>query len=57
MAEMKKVILIDTEAEERRYLDLTDDQYRLLYWLYQNNWLHDDARYEDFHKAPEFKTI
>ena len=57
MAEMKKVILIDSDADERRYLDLTDDQHRLLHWLYQNDWLHPDASYEDFDKLPEFKTI
>lgn len=52
---MIKVILKDMEVLNDHYLNLTDDQYRLLLWLYKQDFLA-SAEMETF-KDDDFKEI
>ena len=52
---MVKVILKDIEVFNNYYFNLTDDQYRLLLWLYNQDFLV-SAEMEVF-KDDEFKEI
>ena len=52
---MVKVILKDMEVCNDYYFNLTDDQYRLLLWLHNQDFLH-SAEIEVF-KDEDFKEI
>ena len=52
---MVKVIFKDMEALKNHYFNLTDDQYRLLIWLYNQDFLQ-SAEIEVF-KDEDFEEI
>lgn len=43
----KKILLADADREEGCYLNLTNDQLRLLKWLYENNYLDINITYTE----------
>lgn len=55
---MTKVLLESRELDEREYLELTDDQLRLLRFLEEKYWLvGGDAIISIIDKEPDFKRI
>ena len=57
--ETKKVKLYSESRYDERescYLELTKEQYELLDWLAQNDWLHDETGFEE-NPSIEFKRI
>ena len=55
---MIKVLLESEELDERVYLELTDDQLRLLEYLNKEEWLiGGDATITVCEAIPQFKTI
>lgn len=55
---MTKVLLESRELDEKEYLELTDDQLRLLQFLEKEYWLvGGDATVSIIDKEPNFKRI
>ena len=54
---MIKVLLEDVEAGAREFLELTEEQFRLLHRLKDGDWLGEYVSYVIFNKELEFEKI
>ena len=54
---MVKVTLENREIGTREFLELTEDQFRLLQMLKNDGWLDEFSDYETYDEEPEFKRV
>lgn len=54
---MIRIMLEDVEAGAREFLELTEEQFRLLHRLKENCWLDERASYVIFNKELEFEKV
>ena len=54
---MIRIMLEDVEAGAREFLELTEDQFKLLHRLKENCWLDERANYVIFNKELEFEKV
>lgn len=54
---MVKVTLENREIGAREFLELTEDQFRLLRMLKNDGWLDEFSDYEVYDEEPEFKKV
>ena len=54
---MIKILLEDVEDEAREFLELTEDQFRLLHRLKDYGWMGEHVNYVIFNKELEFEKV
>jgi hypothetical protein len=54
---MIKIMLEDAEVEAREFLELTEEQFRLLHRLKDDGWMGEHVSYVIFNKELEFEKV